>query len=224
MSELNPLENPAAPQSGGSHWTVRQAKPIIFVIVALVIAGIYLASAIPISVFPSTDFPRIVIGVDNGVAPIEHMLVSVTKPIENAVNNVPGLERVNSITSRGTAEVSLFFSWNVDMFQTLELVNSSVARVQSSLPATAAIRTDRMTFASFPIMGYSLTSDTVPQTRLWELATYELKPRLNRLNGVAMVVVQGGQEPEFEVQPEPAKLIQTSTTIPNILDAIKTAI
>jgi multidrug efflux pump subunit AcrB len=78
-----------------------------------------------------------------------------------------------------------------------------------------------MTFASFPIMGYSLTSDTVPQTRLWELATYELKPRLNRLNGVANVVVQGGQEPEFEVQPDPAKLIQTATTIPEILDSIK---
>jgi CzcA family heavy metal efflux pump len=221
VSELNPPTNPTALHSGASHWTVRQAKPIVFVIIALVIAGIYLAGAIPISVFPSTDFPRIVIGIDNGVAPIEQMLVTVTKPIEDAVNNVPGLEKVNSITSRGTAEVSLFFSWKVDMFQTLELVNAAVARVQSSLPSTAAIRTDRMTFASFPIMGYSLTSDAVPQTRLWELATYELKPRLNRLNGVAMVVVQGGQEPEFEVQPDPAKLIQTSTTIPNILDAIK---
>ncbi len=221
MSELNQPETPTVLQSWKAHWTVRQAKPIIFIIIALVIAGIYLASAIPISVFPSTDFPRIVIGADNGVSPIGQMLVTVTKPIENAVNNVPGLDKVNSITSRGSAEVSLFFSWKVDMFRTLELVNAAVARVQSSLPSTASIRTDRMTFASFPILGYSLTSDTVPQTRLWELATYDLKPRLNRLNGVAMVVVQGGEEPEFEVQPDPAKLIQTSTTIPNILEAIK---
>jgi CzcA family heavy metal efflux pump len=221
MSELSPTENPTVLRSGNSHWTVRQAKPIIFVIIVLVIAGIYLAGSIPISVFPSTDFPRIVIGVDNGVAPIERMLVTVTKPIEDAVNNVPGLEKVNSITSRGSAEVSLFFSWKVDIFQTLQLVNAAVARAQSSLPSTAEVKVDRMTFASFPIMGYSLTSDTVPQTRLWELATYDLKPRLNRLNGIATVVVQGGEEPEFEVQPDPAKLIQTSTTIPNILDAIK---
>ena len=69
-------------------------------------------------------------------------------------------------------------------------------------------------------MGYSLTSDTVPQTRLWELATYDLKPRLNRMTGVSTVVVQGGQEPEFEVQPDPAKLVQTAITIPNMLDAI----
>ena len=69
-------------------------------------------------------------------------------------------------------------------------------------------------------MGYSLTSDTVPQTTLWELATYDLKPRLNRMSGVSTIVVQGGQEPEFEVKPDPAKLLQTSINIPTLLDAI----
>jgi CzcA family heavy metal efflux pump len=69
-------------------------------------------------------------------------------------------------------------------------------------------------------MGYSLTSDTVPPTRLWELATYDLKPRLNRMTGVSTIVVQGGQEPEFEVQPDPAKLLETQVTVPAILDAI----
>ena len=145
------------------------------------------------------------VGVDNGVAPIDQMLVTVTRPIEEALNSVPGLERVQSITSRGSVEIDLFFSWKVDMFQTLELVNAALARVQSSLPPTAAVTSNRLTFAAFPILGYSLTSDTVPQTRLWELATYEIKPRLNRLGGVSTVVVQGGQEPEFEIQPDPGE-------------------
>ena len=74
------------------------------------------------------------------------------------------------------------------------------------LPPTAKVTANRLTFAAFPIMGYSLTSDTVPQTRLWEIATYDLKPRLNRMTGVSTIVVQGGQEPEFEVRPDPAKL------------------
>ena len=77
---------------------------------------------------------------------------------------MPGLERVQSITSRGSVEIDLFFSWKVDMFQTLELVNAALARVQSSLPATAAVTSNRLTFAAFPILGYSLTSDNVPQT------------------------------------------------------------
>ena len=203
------------------HWSARHSKPIIFLILTCVGVGIYLAFSIPIAVFPSTDFPRIIVGVDNGVAPIDQMLVTVTRPIEEAVNTVPGLERIRSLTSRGTAEVNLFFNWNVDMFQTLNLVNAAVAETRSALPSTAKVTANRLTFAAFPIMGYSLTSKTVPQTTMWETANYDLRPRLNRLSGVSTVVVQGGQEPEFEIKPDPAKLVQTSVTIPGLLEAIR---
>jgi CzcA family heavy metal efflux pump len=218
---MSDLSTPTTPVDGDApHWTARHGKPIIFVILTLVAVGIYLAFTIPVAVFPETNFPRIVVGVDNGVFPIDQMLVTVTKPIEDAVNTVPGLDHLWSITSRGTAEIDLFFDWNVDMYRTLELVNAALSRVQASLPSTAKINANRLTFAAFPIMGYSLTSDKVTQSALWELANYQLKPRLNRQSGVSSVVVQGGQVPEFQVQPDPAKLVQTSVTIPNILDAI----
>ncbi len=215
-----PADTSPVEAAESAHWTARHGKPIIFAILTLVAVGIYLALSIPVSVFPETNFPRIVIGVDNGVAPIDQMLVNVTRPIEEAVNSVPGLDRVWSTTSRGTVEIDLFFTWKVDMYRTLELVNAALARVQTALPPTAKITASRMTFAAFPIMGYSLTSDTVPMTHIWETATYDLKPRLNRTNGVSMVVIQGGQVPEFQVQPDPARLVQTQTTVPNILDAI----
>ncbi|HEY2018650.1 MAG TPA: efflux RND transporter permease subunit [Bryobacteraceae bacterium] len=221
MSDLSTL--PPVTTGAGSdapHWTARHGKPIIFVILTMVAVGIYLALTIPVSVFPDTNFPRIVVGVDNGVFPIDQMLVVITKPIEEAVNTVPGLDHLWSVTSRGTAEVDLFFNWNVDMYRTLELVNAALARVQSTLPSTAKLTANRLTFAAFPIIGYSLTSDRVPQTTLWELANYDLKPRLNRSAGVSSVVLQGGQVPEFQVQPDPSKLIQAGITIPNILDAI----
>src|ERR1035441_7793186 len=201
------------------HWTARYLKAIIFIVLALAAFGVYLALSIPIAVFPATDFPRIVVGIDNGVMPIDQMQVTVTRPIEEAVNSVPGLDHVDSVTSRGSAEVDLFFTWNVDMFQTLQYENAAVARVQATLPPTATITTNRLTFAAFPIMGYSMTSASVPQTRLWELATYNMKPRLNRLSGVSMIIVQGGQEPEFQVQPDPAKLVESQITIPALLDA-----
>ena len=118
------------------------------------------------------------------------------------MNSVPGLQDVRSTTSRGSAEIDLSFDWSVDMAQTLLQVNAAISRIQSTLPATAAIDTHRLDFASFPILGYSLTSDKVPQTQLWELATYDLKPRLNRLDGVASVLVQGGQVPEFQITPD----------------------
>jgi CzcA family heavy metal efflux pump len=209
------------PSIENSFWLSRWAHSIFFFTIVLGVAGIYLAFRIPISVFPQTNFPRVVIGVDNGVMPVEQMEVTITRPIEDAVNSVPGLVSVRSITSRGSAEVSLFFNWNDDMFQTLQLVNAAVARVQQSLPSTAVITTNRLTFATFPILGYALTSNTVSPTRLWELATYELKPPLNRLDGVSTVVVQGGQVPEFHVIPNTAKLIAASLTISDLVNAIQ---
>ena len=220
MSDLSTPPLPPLSENEPPHWTEELGKPIIFVILTLVAVGIYLALTIPVAVFPSTDFPRIVVGVDNGVFPIDQMLVTVTKPIEETVNSVPGLDHLTSITSRGTAQIDLFFSWNVDMYRTLELVNAALARVQSTLPSTAKITANRLTFAAFPIMGYSLTSDKIPQTRLWEVATYDMKPRLNRQLGVSSVVVQGGQVPEFQVQPNVAKLVQSGVTVPNIVEAI----
>ena len=211
----------ASPGQDSSYWYVRYSKSMIFLIVTLALVGVFFAFSIPVSVFPTTNFPRVMIGVDNGVMPIDQMMVTITRPIEEAVNSVPGLHEVRSITSRGSAEIDLFFNWNVDMFQTLQYVNAAVSRAQSSLPSTAAIQVHRLTFATFPIIGYSVTSDTVPQTNLWELATYELKPRLNRLDGVSTVLVQGGQEPEFHIVPDPAKLLQAGVTVTDILDAVR---
>ena len=203
------------------YWLARHARSVIFLIAVVALLGGYLASTIPVSVFPATNFPRILIAVDNGVMPIDQMRVTVTRPLEEAVNSVAGLQEVRSITSRGSAEIDLFFNWDVDMFQTLQSVNAALARVQQSLPPTAQVEAHRLTFASFPIMGYSLTSANVTQTQLWELATYEIKPRLNRLDGVSTVLVQGGQEPEFHITPDPAKLLAASVTVPDLLEAVR---
>jgi len=212
---VSKTENAAAP------WFDRFSRPILFSTIALAVVGAYLAFSIPVSVFPTTDFPRIVIGVDNGVTPIDQTLVTVTRPIEEAVNSVPGLQTVRSITSRGSAEVDLFFDWKSDMVLTLQRVDAVVARLQSELPPTAKVQTHRLTFAAFPIIGYSLTSDTMPPDRLWEIATYDIKPRMNRLDGVATVVVQGGRVPEFQVTPDPARLPAAGVTVTDILEAIR---
>ncbi len=204
-----------------SYWFTKHSRSVIFLILTLALLGGYLAFTIPVSVFPATNFPRILIGVDNGVMPIDQMMVTITRPIEETVNSVPGLLEVRSITSRGSAEVDLFFRWDVDMFQTLQYVNAAISRIQPELPSSAKIEAHRMTFASFPILGYSLTSQTMPPTKLWELATYEIKPRLNRLDGVSTVLVQGGQEPEFDITPDAAKLQSAGVTVPDILDAVR---
>src|SRR5882724_3650445 len=210
-----------AARQADAPWFRRFSRPILFLIASLALVGGYFAFTIPVSVFPNTDFPRIVVGIDNGVMPIDQMLVTITRPIEEAVNSVPGLKKVQSITSRGSAEVDLFFDWNSDMVLTLQRVDAVVARLQGELPTTAKVETHRLTFATFPIIGYSLTSDTVPQNKLWEVASYNLKPRINRLDGVASVLVQGGRIPEFQIMPDPARLLSVGVTVPEILDTLR---
>src|SRR3954466_10011079 len=141
------------------YWYTRFAKSLVFLTLVLALAGGYVAYTIPVSVFPQTDFPRVVIGIDNGVMPIDQMMVTITRPIEESVNSVPGLQSVRSITSRGDAEVDLFFDWRIDMVETLQHVDAALASVRAELPPGATIQTHRLTFASFPIIGYSLTSD-----------------------------------------------------------------
>ena len=204
-----------------SFWVTRHASTLIFFIVMLSVIGIYSAGKDPIAVFPDTNFPRVVIGIDNGVMPVDQMQVTITKPIEDAVNAVPGLQTVRSTTSRGSAEVSLFFTWNSDMAKTLQLVDSAISRVRGNLPPTVVISTNRLTFATFPILGYSLTSDTVSLPRLWELATYDLKPTLNRLDGVSTVTVQGDEVPNYEVVPDSGKLMAAGVTVTDILNAVQ---
>src|SRR6266852_1514842 len=220
---LEPPVSPsqAKPAAEQLQWFQKISRPVLFLIISLALVGGYLAFSIPVSVFPSTDFPRIVIGVDNGVMPIDQMLVTITRPLEESVNNVPGLQRVLSITSRGSAEVDLFFDWNLDMVQTLQRVDAVVARMQTELPPTAKLETHRLTFATFPILGYSLTSDSVSPDHLWEMATYDLKPRLNRLDGVASVIVQGGRVPEYQITPDPARLVSAGVTVADVLDGVK---
>ncbi len=219
----NPSSDPA---QESPFWLSRMSRTIFFLVIVLSLAGVYAAFQVPISVFPDTNFPRVVIGVDNGVMPVEQMQVTITKPIEDAVNSVPGLRTVRSTTSRGSAEISLFFDWNVDMFHTLQMADAALSKVRQTLPATAVITTNRLTFATFPILGYALTaddrgSDTISQTRLWEIATYDLKPPLNRVDGVSTVTVQGGEVPEFHIIPDMARLQNSGVTLTDLVNTVQ---
>jgi multidrug efflux pump subunit AcrB len=162
-----------------------------------------------------------VIGIDNGVMPVEQMQVTITRPIEDAVNSIPGLVTVRSTTSRGSAEVSLFFDWHVDMYRTLQLVDAALSKARQTLPSTTTITTNRLTFATFPILGYSLTSNRLSQTQLWELATYQLKPPLNRVAGVSTVTVQGGKVPEFHIVPNMARMQTAGVTILDLVNSVQ---
>jgi len=198
-----------------------QSRAVLVLVALVCAAGLYAAWQLPIAIFPSTDFPRIVIIVDNGVAPAPQTLVSVTRPIEEAMNGVPGIQRIKSKTSRGSSEVSLFFNWNVDIRQSLQLVQARLSQLASTLPPTARIEhVERLTFAIFPVTGYSLTSDTRDLASLRDIATYTIRPQLARLPGIATVGVAGGNVREFHVRIDPDRLVAHNVSTQQVVDAV----
>ncbi|HSE21966.1 MAG TPA: efflux RND transporter permease subunit [Pyrinomonadaceae bacterium] len=201
-----------------------QSRAIVVIVGLLCAAGVYAAWHLPIAVFPQTDFPRIVIIVDNGEAPASQTLVSVTRPIEEAMNGIPGIARIKSKTARGSSEINLYFDWNGNIIQELQLVQARMSQLLPSLPQSAEIRNiERLTFAVFPVTGYSLTSDKRDISTLRDLATYIVRPQLARLPGVAVVGVAGGKTKEFHVTIDPERLTAHNVSSQQVVEAIRNA-
>jgi CzcA family heavy metal efflux pump len=199
-----------------------QSRAIVVIVALLCAAGIYAAWQLPVAVFPQTDFPRIVIIVDNGEAPASQTLVSVTRPIEEAMNGSPGIARIKSKTARGSCEINLDFNWGGNINDELQLVQARMSQLLSTLPPTAEIRNiERLTFAVFPVTGYSLTSDKRDEASLTDLATYIVRPQLARLPGVAIVGVAGGKTREFHVTIDPEKLAAHNVSAQQVAEAVK---
>lgn len=200
----------------------QQSRAVVVLVVLLSAAGLYAAWQLPTAIFPQTDFPRIVIIVDNGVVPAPQMLASVTRPLEEAMNGIPGIVRIKSTTSRGATEVNLFFDWNVDVLQSLQLVQARLSQLSSSLPPTAEIRNvDRLTFAVFPVAGFSLVSETRDPASLRDIGNFTIKPRLARLPGVADVSVAGGKNREYHITVDPDRLNAHGVSLQQVADAVR---
>jgi CzcA family heavy metal efflux pump len=203
-----------------SEFATRQTKSVVFIVLVLCAAGVAAALSMPSSVFPQTNFPRVVINVDNGVMPCQEMMARVTRPIEEALKDIPGSVNIRSTTGRGSADISVFFRWNVDMAEAELQVNSRLSQIRGQLPSTVETSIHRLTFSAFPIAGLSLTSDRRPITELSEMARSTVKPRLLRIPGVARVDLLGGRTPEYHVIVDPAKANAVGLSLPAVSDAL----
>jgi CzcA family heavy metal efflux pump len=193
---------------------------IAFICAALCLAGAYSALNISSSVFPQTNFPRVVMLVNNGVMPADEMMATITRPIEEAMKDIPGVTTVRSATGRGAAEVNVFFNWKVDMVQSELYVIGRLSQIRSSLPSSAEAEVYRVTFSNFPIVGVSLTSKVRSNTELWEVARYNLKVRFLRIPDIARVDLVGGRTPEYHIVVDLLRLEAANLTLAEVTEAL----
>jgi CzcA family heavy metal efflux pump len=198
----------------------RHAKAFLFTIVVLLISGILATFRLPISLFPDVTFPRIVVLADNGEEPAERMMVEVTKPLEEAAYAIPGVRTVRSITGRGSTEISIGLDWGTNVLQTLELLQGRISNIRNELPPSASVQAEQMTVSVFPIQGYSLTSEQRSPVELRDIALYQIRPALMRVNGVARVEITGGDTREFQVTVRPVDLNARHLDIRQVAAAI----
>jgi CzcA family heavy metal efflux pump len=201
-------------------WAQSHARSILFFLAILVVAGVVASFSLPVALFPQVSFPRVRITLDAGDRPAERMAIEVTTPVEEAVRAIPGVRSVRSTTSRGTAEISANFDWGEDMVAAMLQCQSQVNKILPALPTGSSFEVERMDPTVFPVIAYSLTSDSHSLVELHDLALYTLRPALSTVSGVARVTVQGGRVEEYRVNVDPDKLQSFKLTLAEVASAL----
>ncbi|RFZ95587.1 efflux RND transporter permease subunit [Mucilaginibacter conchicola] len=176
---------------------VRHRKPVSLLLLIILLGGAFAYSRMQTSLFPEITFPKIKIIADAGLQPVDKMMVSVTKPLENAVKQVPGLQYVRSTTSRGSCEISAFMNWNADIDISQQRIESSINQIKNNLPPELNVTVQKMNPSILPVSGYTLESHTKSPIELKQIATYTVKPFLSQVSGVSDIRVIGGKNKEY---------------------------
>ena len=204
-----------------SRWVLSRPAALFLLIAVLCAAGVWSGLRLPSSIFPAVTFPRIKVIAEAAEEPAAQMVPAVTRPLEEALLRVPGIERVVSTTTRGSVELGAQFSWSTDIQLALQRVQAEIERTRPDLPPGIRVDAEWMNTAVFPILGYALTSTQMSQAQLRELAEFRLKPELNQIPGVAQVQVQGGRVREFQVRLDPERLSARHVSASDVVDAIR---
>ena len=206
-----------------ARWIQVHRRSLLFLMAVLALGGLISSFGLPVSLFPQVNFPRIEVSLDAGDRPAERMAVEVTYPVEEAIRAVPGLLHIRSTTSRGSADLSIFFQWGGDMVSAMLQVESAINQVIPNLPPGTTFRVRRMDPTVFPVLGYSLTSNTHSLVELRDIALYQLRPLLSTVTGVARVSVQGGAQAEYEVVVDPDRLASYHLSLEEVAQAVSAA-
>ncbi|MBV8593279.1 MAG: efflux RND transporter permease subunit, partial [Caulobacteraceae bacterium] len=204
-------------------WLRGHARSIVFAFIVLTLAGIGAAARLPVALFPQIAFPRVVISVDAGERAADQTAVQITRPLEQALRGVPGVQDIRSTTSRGAADIALTFGWGHDMVSATLQSQAAINGILPDLPAGVRFDVRRMDPTVFPILGYALTGAPRDAARLRNFALLQIRPVIAATPGVAAVDVLGGAQEEYQVLIEPARLQALGLGMDDVVKALAAA-
>lgn len=199
----------------------RENRYAVYLLTAfLTIAGIVAIFELPSNIYPELNFPRVVVLVHSGDLAPEAMLLTATRPIEEAVSTTLGVRRVDSKTIRGNSEIYVLFQPDMDMPYALQLVQARVSAARSSLPPDTDVQVERITPEVFPVLSLILNGN-VPDEDLRDDAYYVLRPLFSRVPGVGVIQVQATDTREVSVIVDPQKTLAHRLSLVAIADELR---
>ncbi|TAL81728.1 MAG: efflux RND transporter permease subunit [Bacteroidetes bacterium] len=175
-------------------------NPISVILAVIIAGGIFLYGQIQVSLFPEITFPKLKVIADNGEQTVDKMMVTVTRPLEDAIKQIPDLRILRSTTSRGTCEISAFLNWGTDINVNQQMLESRISQIRTNLPPDVRIQVEKMNPSILPVIGFTVESNTKTPIELNLLATYVIKPYLSQIDGVSSVGIIGGKTKEFWIE------------------------
>jgi CzcA family heavy metal efflux pump len=201
---------------------VSYKNPLTVIIVLMLAGGLFTYSNLQTSLFPEITFPKIKIIADAGLQPVDKMMVSVTKPMENAIKQIPDLANIRSTTSRGSCEISAYMNWNANVDLSQQRIESKIAQIRNTLPPGLQVTVEKMNPSILPVIGYTMETNSNSRTPIdmKQIALYTVKPFLSQVPGVAEVRIIGGKQKEYWLTLKTEKMSTLSITP----DALTTAL
>jgi CzcA family heavy metal efflux pump len=194
-------------------------SPVTLILAIVIAGGIFLYSRIQVSLFPEITFPKIKVIADNGEQPVDLMMITVTRPLEDAIKQIPDLKLIRSTTSRGTCEISAFLNWKADIDVNQQMLESRISQIKNTLPSGVEIVVEKMNPSILPVIGYTVESDVRSPIELNLIATYQIKPFLSQIEGVSSVGIIGGKTKEYWIELDQQKMSSFSVT-PDIVSEV----
>ena len=195
-------------------------NPVSVILAVIIVGGIFLYGQIQVSLFPEITFPKLKVIADNGEQPVDKMMVTVTRPLEDAIKQVPDLKILRSTTSRGTCEISAFLNWGADINVNQQMMESRISQIRNNLPADVQIQIEKMNPSILPVIGFTIESNKKTPIELNLIATYIIKPFLSQIDGVSSVGIIGGKTKEFWIELNQLKMGTFSITPEMIRDIL----
>jgi CzcA family heavy metal efflux pump len=197
---------------------VSYRNPVSVIIAVIIVAGIFLYGQIQVSLFPEITFPKLKVIADNGEQPVDMMMITVTRPLEDAIKQIPDLKIMRSTTSRGSCEISAFLNWGSDIDVNQQMLESRISQIKNELPAEVSIEVEKMNPSILHVIGFTVESDKRSPVELNMIATYQIKPFLSQIEGVASVAILGGKTKEYQVELNQLEMSRYSITPEMIQD------